>query len=229
MDLLSLFFPKKCINCKAFGEYICATCFTLFDFDVPLLCGVCGRQAVGGLTHPSCRSRYSIDGIFVSLVYKGIAKKLIYQFKFQPYLTDLRFVIGELFYDGLIQQESFFRVMKMNVYLVPIPLHRKRLRERGYNQAELLALDLSKKFGVPTQILLKRTVQTTTQVGKTQAERRENMKGAFIISSNCSLNDKTIFLIDDVVTSGATMNEGAKVLKRAGAKAVYGLALAHGS
>lgn len=224
--MLSLFFPKKCINCKKFGSYICADCFALFNFEVPLICGVCGRQAVGGLTHPICKTRYAIDGVFASLVYKGITKKLVYQFKFQPYLTDLRNVIGELCAEGLIQQEPFFRIDKTQALLVPIPLHPRRLRERGYNQAELLAFELSQRLKIPTAQLLVRRRETQRQVGKTERERRENIKDAFMVTRE--LPGKTIFLVDDVVTSGATMNEAANILKRAGAKAVYGIALAHG-
>lgn len=226
MDILSIFFPKKCINCRKFGGYICSDCFILFDFDVPSLCGVCGRHAIGGITHPVCQGRYDIDGVFASLVYRGITKKLVYQFKFQPYLTDLRTVIGELCYEGLIQQELFSKLDKTNALFVPIPLHSKRLRERGYNQAEILAYDLSKRFMIPTKTMLKRSVQTERQVGKTQKERRENIKGAFKVVNR--VEQKTVFLVDDVVTSGATMNEAAKALKRVGVKKVYGIALAHG-
>lgn len=230
MDLLSIFFPKKCVNCKEFGDYLCPNCFALLDFTVPLICAVCGKQAVGGLTHPTCKGRYDIDGVFASLVYRSVAKKLIYQFKFQPYLKDLQHVMGELFYEGIIQREEFFNVPKERVLLSPIPLSRQRERKRGYNQAMILAGGLGRRLNLPVKSFIIRIKQASSQVGKTQQERWENVKGAFAVeeSDKQLLKGKTIFLIDDVVTSGATMNEAAKMLKRAGAKRVYGLAFAHG-
>lgn len=230
MDLLNILFPKKCINCKKFGNYLCDNCFTLLDFDAPLICAVCSRSAIGGLTHPICRGRYTINGVFASLVYKGMCKKLIYQFKFQPYLTDLRHLMGELFYEGLIQQEQFVTISKENAVLAPIPLSRERERGRGYNQANLLAEELARKFVVPVGDILHRQRNTLSQVGKTQMERRKNIKGAFSLQSKWQekLGDKVVLLVDDVMTSGATMNEAAYILKRGGAKEVWGLAFAHG-
>lgn len=223
---MSFIFPKKCISCRRFGSYLCPDCFARLDFNIALICAVCGRQAVSGITHPVCRGRYDIDGVFASIVYRGVAKKLVYQFKFQPYLTDLRHVVADLFYEGLIQQELFYKIPQEKTILVPIPLHSKRLRSRGYNQAEILAVDLSKRLGLPVKNILTRMRQTTSQVGKTQKERRENIKGVFQLKG--TVEGKAVLLVDDVLTSGATMNEAAKTLKRAGVKEVWGLALAHG-
>ncbi len=228
MDLLAVFFPKKCINCKKFGEYLCSNCFVLLDFDVTFICGVCGRQAVSGLTHPPCRNRYTIDGIFASLVYKGLTKKLVYQFKFAPYLHTLSSLLVDLLYEGLIQQEVFIKKCIADSLFVPIPLHGRRQRERGYNQALILSQGLSKKLSITTQEALVRVKATPSQVGKTQLERRQNIKGIFACKNRQLVQGKTVFLVDDVVTSGATLNEAAGVLKRAGAKSVYGVALAHG-
>lgn len=139
--------------------------------------------------------------------------------------------MGDLMYEGLIQQEAFTRVSRKNAVLVPIPLSLHRERQRGYNQAYLLAEEMSKRIEVPLYLFLVRHKATKSQVGKTQEERRENIKDAFSAKEigKIELKGKTVFLVDDVVTSGATMNEAAKVLKRAGAKHVYGLAFAHGN
>ncbi len=171
--------------------------------------------------------RNSIDGIFASLVYRGLTKKLVYQFKFAPYLHTLSSLLVDLLYEGLIQQESFIKNSTKDFLFVPIPLHPGRQRERGYNQALILSQGLSKKLGVETRELLSKTKATSSQVGKTGVERRQNIKGIFTLVDEIP-QDTTIFLVDDVVTSGATLNEAAGVLKRAGAKAVYGIALAHG-
>lgn len=191
---------------------------------------MCSRPAISGLTHPSCHKRYGIDGVFSSLVYKGVTKKLIYQFKFEPYLSDLSSTLGELLYEGIIQQEAFFKAQNSNAILVPIPLHKSRYRKRGYNQALLLAGDLGKRLAMPVRPLLTREKLTKTQVGLTLEERRENIKGAFALESKeLQLSEMTIFLVDDILTSGATLAEAAKVLKKAGAEKVWGITLAHGS
>jgi ComF family protein len=228
MDILGFLFPKKCVNCKKFGDYLCTDCFAKLDFNVPLICAVCGKRAIGGLTHPGCQTKYSIDGVFASVIYRGITKKLVYQFKFQPNLSDLKRTIGDLFYEGLIQQEGFYQALDQGSYLVPIPLHDSRLKERGYNQADLLAADLGGRLQIPVRHLLLRKNKTSSQVGKKEAERRENIKGVFETRGSPAQIPHTVFLVDDVVTSGATFNEAANILKRAGVKKVWGLAFSHG-
>jgi len=228
MDILEFLFPKKCVSCRKFGDYICTDCFTRLDFDVPPICGVCGKGAIGGLTHPICKTKHTIDGVFTSVVYKGVSKKLVYQFKFQPNLSVLQSVLGDIFYEGIIQHEGFYNAITKDSYLAPIPLHSSRMRERGYNQAMLLAKTLAARTGLPVKTLLQRVNKTPSQVGKTEMERRENMSGAFKVVKSLANPPETVFLIDDVITSGATCNEAAGVLKKAGVKKVWGLAFAHG-
>lgn len=231
MSLFDFFFPKRCVQCKKFGAYICARCFSYITFTEVMVCVMCQRYAMAGLTHPVCRTKYSIDGVFPSLVYKGVVKKLVYSFKYPPYLTDLQMQLTELFYEGLIQKEQFYKLMSKPCLFIPIPLHAKKYRKRGYNQSMLLANGLARHFNVLVIDGLKRVKETKTQVGLTKELRLENIKGAFVI--NPQLKDKIgeyeqVFLIDDVVTSGATLKEAANVLKRSGVKNVWGLTLAHG-
>jgi ComF family protein len=186
---------------------------------------------MAGLTHPVCMTKYSIDGVFPSLVYKGVVKKLVYSFKYPPYLTDLKVQLAELFYEGLIQKEQFYKLMSKPSLFIPIPLHAKKYRKRGYNQSLLLANGLVKHFDVQVIDGLHRVKETKTQVGLSKELRLENIKGAFVI--NPLVKDEIgkfeqVFLIDDVVTSGATLKEAANVLKRSGVKYVWGLTLAHG-
>jgi ComF family protein len=231
MFLLDLLFPKRCIQCKKIGSYICSSCFTYIKFTHIIVCVVCQRPAIGGITHPVCRTRYGVDGIFPSLVYQGIVKKLIYTFKYPPYLTDLRDSLTELFYEGLIQKEEFYKCFTPQSVLVPIPLHSSKLRKRGYNQAQKLAEGLFQKFEIPVVDCLARVKNTKTQIGLTKDERQENIKDAFAIKKEFLekiKNFEQVFLVDDVATSGATLRESAKVLKRAGVKYVWGVTLAHG-
>jgi competence protein ComFC len=269
MSLLDLLFPKRCVNCRKIGAYICANCFAFIKFHEGGICVICQRPAIGGLTHPICKTRYTPDGVFSSLAYKGVVKKLVYKFKYDPNLTDLKSVLIDLFYEGIIQKEVLYKLLQRESVLVPIPIYKGRMRKRGYNQAEILAKGLSKNLDMPVLNILERVRDTKTQVGLKKEEREVNIKGAFAIKpqfetriSKLETNSKLqnanaqkvsdfgflpagrqgrasglqIFLVDDVVTSGATLKEAAKVLKkahsassgRAGELKVYGITLAHG-
>lgn len=228
MGILDFLFPKYCVNCKRLGSYLCSDCFSFISFDVASTCLVCTRASIDGLTHPKCRGRYTIDGTFASIVYKGVVKKLLYTFKYKPHLLDLQAVLIDLFYEGLIQNEEFYRVYQNHrSNLVPIPLHTSKSRTRGYNQAEVLAKGLAQKFNIEVHNLLKRTKPTRSQVGLDRKKRKENISGAFSVAPNILISKYlNIFLVDDVLTSGSTLLEAAWVLKRSGVRRVWGLALA---
>ena len=136
----------------------------------------------------------------------------------------------DLFYEGLIQKEDFERVFQKDALLVPIPLYKAKLNQRGYNQAAFLAKGLGEKFSLPVADMLERVRATKSQISLDRKDRIENIKGAFRLKSSKEgiFQGKTIFLVDDVLTSGATLSEAARTLKRSGAGKVYGLTLAHG-
>lgn len=231
MGFLDFLFPKYCVNCRKVGEYICANCFSFISFDVSMICLVCNRGSIDGLTHPRCKSRYVIDGAFCAVAYKGIVKKLIYNFKYKPYLSDLRNVLTDLFYESLIQNELFIKTIEQfnngAIIFVPIPLHARRLRERGYNHAKLLADGLSAKLNLPVLELLQRTRATKSQFGLKLKDRKENLQNAFIISPNTPITQHpNVLLVDDILTTGSTLLEAVRILKRNGAKKVWGLTLA---
>ncbi len=230
MDLLSLLFPKYCLGCKKMGDYICANCFASIKFQDEDKCLVCNKPSIDSKTHPGCVSNYSIDGSSSALVYKSIVKKLVYSFKYEPNLTNLRQNMIDLLYEGLIQKESLQTVLQQDCVLVPIPLHAVKMRQRGYNQAKLLAEGLVKYWHIPIVDCLRRLKTTHSQYQLSRVERLNNLKGAFSINSKHidKIKDKTILLVDDLITSGATMNEATKVLKHNGAQGVWGIAFAHG-
>ena len=194
---------------------------------------VCNRGSIDGLTHPFCKTRYSIDAAFTSISYKGIVKKLVYQFKYKPFVSDLCNILVELLYEGLIQKELFVKTIEQfnneTMVLVPVPLYKSKLRKRGYNQAQLLALGLSKKLNIPTADMLLRVKNTPSQVGLERKKRIENISGAFSVIpafAKASAGEANIFLVDDILTTGSTLLEAANVLKRSGVKKVWGIALA---
>lgn len=136
----------------------------------------------------------------------------------------------DLLYEGLIQNENFERIRQQDALLIPIPLYKTKFNQRGYNQAAYLAKGIGAKCKLPTVDILERVRATSPQSSLNRKERRENIKGAFRLKQGeeRSFQGETVFLVDDVLTSGATLAEAAHVLKRAGAEKVYGLTLAHG-
>lgn len=196
-----------------------------------MICLACNRPSLDGLTHPRCRGKYVIDGAFAATAYKGIVKKLIYNFKYKPYLSDLRKSLVELFYESIIQQEIFQKAYESSpvggLALVPIPLHRKRLKQRGYNHAGVLAEGLSEKLNLPVIDCLERIRVTKSQFGLKLKERKENLKDAFALVQNDPISQySNIFLVDDILTTGSTLLEAAKILKKSGVKRIWGLTLA---
>lgn len=186
---------------------------------------VCNKNSLDGLTHPGCKTKYAIDGAFCAIAYKGIVKKLIYNFKYKPYLADLKKSLVELFYESIIQQEIFQQAYASRPILVPISLSAKRLRQRGYNHAKLLTEGLAKSLKLKLFDCLQRTKETKSQFGLKLKERKENLKDAFMQNTKYSIRDKNVFLVDDILTTGSTLLEAAKVLKKAGAKKIWGLTL----
>jgi len=149
-------------------------------------------------------------------------------------VSSLQTVLVELLYEGLIQKEQFIKTIEQysneTMVLVPVPLYKSKLKRRGYNQAQLLAQGLSKKLNIPTADVLLRVKNTPSQVGLERKKRIENITGAFSVipvsRSSASAGEANIFLVDDVLTTGSTLLEAANVLKRNGAKKVWGIALA---
>ncbi|MEK7550986.1 MAG: double zinc ribbon domain-containing protein, partial [Patescibacteria group bacterium] len=188
MGILDYIFPKRCINCKKQGDYLCPNCFTFLSFDTKNICLVCKKQSLTNFTHKYCRKKYKIDGCFSGIRNNYIAKKLISSFKNKPYLTDLQSFLIDLLYESLIQSESFMKLIKKtNFVLVPVPLSGEMLRKRGYNQAEILSKGLGKKLNIKILNLEKVNIET-----------------------------KNVFIVDDLINTGKTLENLAFVLKKKG-------------
>ena len=232
MDLtfLDFLFPKRCVSCGAFGKYICDRCFSKIEYMEKPICPICQRQAIGGKIHPKCAGEFRPDGLVVACRYKGAVKLAIRKVKYK-WVYDIEKILVDLLASQIWKFD-----LPQNSILVPIPLHKNRKNWRGFNQAEILAKTLAKKFNVSYSELLIRIIETKTQVGLTRDERKENVKGAFSLrpfrhpelDSGSKIRDKNFILVDDVYTSGATMMEAAKVLKRSGAKSVWAMTVALG-
>jgi ComF family protein len=244
MSILDLIYPKRCVGCGAYGAYLCAACFAYITFADQGFCAVCQRGAIGGFTHPACKTSYEIDGVFASVAYKGVVKRLVYQFKYNPYILDIRHLLVDLFYEGIIQKEPFVNLLTGRSVFTPIPLHKNRMQQRGYNQSQVLSEGLVGRLQKERLVrgdksenslviidFLERMKQTKPQFGLSQQARLANIAGAFGLKANIAedlRNTPVVFLVDDIVTTGSTLREAARVLKKAGAGKVYGLAFAHG-
>jgi ComF family protein len=153
-------------------------------------------------------------------------KKLIYVFKYQPYVSDVQHVLIDLFYESVIQKEICINNMTADTVFVPIPLSAKKLQQRGYNQSLLLARGLAKKFTLPYADVLLRIKETKPQFGLQKNERKTNMKDAFAVKKGSFKKYTSVFLVDDVLTTGATLSEAARVLKQNGVQNVWGITFA---
>ncbi len=221
-SLLDFIFPKKCVSCGRFGAYICFECLKKIEpIDQPI-CSVCQRQAIGGKTHPGCLKKFGLNGLIVGCRYRGVIRRAIFQVKYR-----WTFDVAKVLVDLLSENIWKFSVPK-NYILVPIPLHRKRENWRGFNQSERFCRIMAEKFGVSTSSVLVKVLETRPQVGLTREERRKNIRGAFQISQSEKVKGKSYILVDDVFTTGSTMNEACRVLKAAGAGEVWAMAIALG-
>ncbi len=227
--LFDILFPKRCVGCKKFGTYLCANCLSSIKQFEEFVCPACLKRSVIGKTHPGCKTPYVLDGLCAGVVYKGVVKRLVFSFKYEPYTSNLKETMGKLFAEMVGQNEVFISLLSQQPIVIPIPLSSKKLQKRGYNQAELLGRPLAQNFNLEIKShILKRIKHTKPQFTLDKVSRFQNVKDAFDISDMYKKDVKgaTVLLVDDLATSCATLKECAKVLKRKGAKEVYGVTFA---
>ncbi len=228
--LVDLIFPKKCLGCGKTGGYFCSFCLNRVSLEPERICPVCRKPSLGGLTHPRCRSSQSIDGLTSTFAYQGVVKKAIIKLKYK-FVSDLAQDLVELFLSFCGEDKVFSNWCRQKeVILIPIPLHPSRKRWRGFNQAELLGKMIASNLGIEfLPDILKRVKKTKLQVKLNKEERKKNLQGAFELNKNYKsliIDHPSFIIFDDVWTSGETLKEAAKVLKRNGAKKVWGLTIA---
>jgi ComF family protein len=192
------------------AEYFCRSCRTPFVDAYPLdehdLCTVC-RESLANFD-----SAHSFGS------YEGALRKLIHLFKYGKVETLAR-PLADFLVRALPLEESFDIVLAM-------PIHWRKRWERGFNQAELLARPIAKRYGIGLSRNLKRSRYTKPQAGLSETERRTNLKGSFLVQRPAEISGKRVLLVDDVFTTGATLRTAAEALKKAGARRVSALTLA---
>jgi ComF family protein len=210
---LDLIFPKFCLGCKREGNFLCQDCFSTLEILT---------------SHQKFNGKNLADLYFPVNYENFLIKKLISNFKYPPLIKELKkelaFVIVSHFL--LLDKKPNFS----DFVLVPIPLSKKKLKWRGFNQAEEIAKELADFLKIPliSDCLIK-IKETRDQVELSEKERRENVKGVFFVKNKEKIIGKNVLLVDDVFTTGATMEEAARVLKETGAKKIVGIVVAKAS
>ena len=218
---LNLLFPLWCLGCGQEGDLICPSCRGRLPRIIPPICPRCGISQSSSVLCPTCSSqRHEIDGIRSPFRFEAVIRQAIHELKYKN-LRAIAEPLAELLSDHLTANPIPGEV------LVPVPLHQKRVKERGYNQSELLSQELGKLVSLPVIadcLIRKRHAPPQTRTA-TADERRSNVAAAFICRDP-RLQNKKVLLIDDVATSGATLDACAAALKASRASSVWGLTLA---
>jgi competence protein ComFC len=223
--IASLLYPPSCTICSApvdAGEYLCGDCESKITRIVPPFCEKCSEPFDGAITTAfacaNCAQRKIYFEAAVSAYRaRGIVRHVILNFKYgrQIHLRHLvaRWLVAAMD-DRRLRDRRFDAI-------IPVPLHPARQRERGFNQAELLAEWLSEHLSLPLCRALERVHYTTTQTAFDRAERMQNLRGAFRLRKKADVRSLRVLLIDDVLTTGSTLSECARVLKEAGAQSIF--------
>ena len=225
-----LIFPKKCLGCGRWGDYFCSDCLNYVLLKNSRICPVCSKSSFGGKTHPGCQKALGLDGLTSVFSYQGILEKAIKKLKYR-FVSSLAKDLVELFLSIAGEDRYFVNFVNQGkVVLVPVPLHPRRFRWRGFNQANLLGAMIASNLGITfLPDFLKRTRRTKPQTKLKGKERLRNVKGALVFNKQLDswpIEQFSTLIFDDVLTTGATLRECCKVLKRKGVKKVWGLTLA---
>lgn len=214
------FFPPACLGCGLEGVFICSDCFAKVNLVPNSVCNLCGGFTSKKGFCPDCsRNKPSYSGFRAFAFYDGVIRKAIQQLK---YHNDIG--IGDYLAEFLV--ESYLRTGWQADVVVPIPIGEVKREQRGYNQAGRLAKPVAENLNLNYRPqALRRIHEVSSQVGLNESERHENVRNAFMANSTWIM-DKKVLLIDDVYTSGATMQAAANELIIGGAETVWCLALA---
>ena len=229
---LDAIFPIRCIGCGKFGNYICRGCLGSISIKKNFECIRCKRNTPFGQTCYLCAKTNSIDQLLIVADYKNPLVEKALKFLKYKFISDLEGPLLVLMkkYLKWLTLDKKFNIFEANPLLIPVPLHPRRLNWRGFNQSELFARDLADTFQMEmVSDVIERIINSTPQADiKEREERLKNLNGIFKVSNEDKIAGREILLIDDVCTTGATLNECARVLKENGATKIVGLVVARG-
>ncbi len=212
--------PSACVGCGGFGEFLCEQCTRDIAFVDIQTCMYCERLTPLGKTCGSCRNY--LDGLYVlARLDLGPLKDLIHHYKYGKAM-EIESVLK-----SLMASDRRLPAMMASPVICAVPLHRSRQRSRGFNQAERVGRILAQRTGWKLYPLLRRIKPTVAQVGLSRSARLHNLQDAFVCPFE--LGGRNVLVVDDVATTGATLEECARVLKAAGAGRVWGWVVARGT
>lgn len=234
--VLDLVFPKICLGCGKFTaisdfDYICKKCFGAIELKNVFECIGCKRQTRLGLTCVFCKKDNDVDQLLVAAELTDyLVEKMLkaYKYKFVYDMVIPLSVIAKKCVKRLLSKG--FNLFEDNPLIVSVPLHKIRLNKRGFNQSQLLAKEMSDSFHIScADNALARKYNPRNQADtKTREERLHNVRDNFVVIDAEVVRGRTVILVDDICTTGATLNEGARVLKESEAKRVIGFVVARG-
>ena len=230
--LLSLLYPPHCAGCGAStagGVHLCADCAGKARTIEAPFCRMCSQPFDGAITSEftcsNCAGReFHFDCAAARYLSRGVVREFIHRFKYDRHFY-LRHPLAAWAAEAL--DDARLRATPIDA-LVPVPLHPTRQREREFNQAEEIARLLSRRAGIPLLPALRRIRYTTTQTRLDRQERMENLRNAFRVRHTPRVQSRHLVLVDDVFTTGATVDECARVLRQAGAASVRVVTVARG-
>jgi len=230
--ILDIIFPIECLGCGKNDTWLCHDCILTIPINTQLSCPLCHTKN-NGHACPGCKDKVFLDKLLITTSYENkLVQNAIHVLKYN-YIEAIGNHLGDIMANHLIKIDKKYSLgileNQQNTFLVPVPLHKKRVSERGFNQSEILASHLKKKFQFNYQpYLLKRKKYTLPQVTLKANQRRNNVKNMFALTKSLNLKEKNVIIIDDVATTLATLGECAKVLKQAGVRKVWGFVIARG-
>lgn len=221
INLLDLFFPARCVSCGQLGNLFCNDCKADILTISSQTCPMCNKISPKGKFCGRCRPKTALSGIASACYFReGTIKEAIHSFKYEN-VHSLSINLSRLLIDLLGREKISFDVVCF------VPITKKREGWRGYNQAEILAQAVADHFKKPLIPVLKKVKETKTQVGLPKKKREQNLRGAFRIKTGkLQIENKRILLVDDVVTTGTTLNECGRILKSAGAREIWAVTVA---
>jgi ComF family protein len=216
---LDLVFPPRCVVCAARGYLLCPPCAAAITYIRPPACSMCGKRMTQPGICPVCRAYpNTLDGMVAATVFEGPVRACIHALKYEgqrPYAETL----------AAIAQPAFAALPRPDA-LVPVPLSRQRQRGRGFNQSALIARHLAGDDVPVAPGWLARTRDTPPQVGQDRAARQANVADAFACPDPAAVRGRHLLLLDDVATTGATLDACARALRGAGAASVRAIVVA---
>lgn len=235
--ILEFFFPVNCLFCAKKGQIICKQCLLELPIFDGFICPVCHQKNIDGRSCLECQNKTELEGVLIASHYiNPRIKKIIKRLKYIPFDQSMANILTNLMIKKIEESNWHCQYFKENHFIIiPVPLARRKFAQRGFNQAQLIADKINQKFNWPVKTeILKRIKETKSQTGLNKDQRGINLKKAFGINQKFLqknpnfLKNKNIILIDDIFTTGATVESAVSTLKEYGANKIWAIMAAKG-